>query len=121
MTRSLLPVRNLWFNVTLVIIVVAAETYSTSRGRRWGDWLAIAFFAYYTAYCTLNLARCGEIHCAVTAPGFAGAAVLMLLQVLGIAHYGFGLPWIAFAVSACSGYCLQSLYRKHTGSIYLKR
>jgi len=87
----------------------------------WGDWLATALFAGYAIYCAWNFMSCREVHCAITAPGFLAATVLMLLRIAGIAHYEYGLPWLVFVASACAGYCVQWVYRSRTGSIFLKR
>lgn len=91
------------------------------RGQLWGDWLAFAAFALMTAYCVGNFVRCGEVHCAVTAPGFFAAAILMLLLLAGIAHYAFTFPWLVFVASACVGYCAQWAYFRRAGTIFFKR
>jgi hypothetical protein len=128
MTRLQLPflfleplIRNSWLNITLVIAVAIANGYASARGQVWGDWLATVLFALYAGYCAQNFLQCREVHCAITAPGFAAAAVLMLLQSVGVAHFGYGVPWVVFAVSAGIGYCFQYAYRARTGSIYLKQ
>lgn len=112
--------RNVVF-VGLAIAVSAADGYAGAHGRRWGDALALALFAGYAAYCAQNFLRCREVHCAITAPGFAIAALLMLLRLAGIAHYTYGLPWLVFLISACLGFCTQWLHKKQTGSSYLRR
>jgi hypothetical protein len=112
---------NLWFGVLIAVIVSAADGYAIAKRQPWGDWLATALFAGYAVYCTQNFIRCREVHCAVTAPGFAAAAVLMLLRITGAANYDYTLPWIVFIASAGAGYCLQWAYRSRTGSIFLKR
>ena len=73
---------NAWLSVAIALAVAAADGYATAKGQPWGDWLATVLFAYYAAYCTQNFQRCGELHCAFTAPGFAVAALLMLLRIL---------------------------------------
>ncbi|MGC1757978.1 MAG: hypothetical protein WA742_01350 [Candidatus Cybelea sp.] len=106
--------------VALAIVVSAVEGYANRHGQRWGDGLALALFAGYAGYCAQNFVRCREVHCAITAPGFAIAAVLMLLRLLGVAHYAYGLPWIVFLASACLGFCAQWLYQRRTGTTYLR-
>lgn len=112
--------RNRWLAVALAVAVSAADGYANGKGAAWGDWLALGLFTYYAAYCVANFVRCREVHCAITAPGFAVAALLMLLRAVGIAHYGYSLAWIVFAASACAGYCVQRLYKGKTGSIFLR-
>jgi hypothetical protein len=112
--------RNLWFNVAVAVAASALDGYATQRRQAWGDWLATGLFASYAGYCAQNFVRCREVHCAVTAPGFLAAAVLMVLRILGLAHYEYGLPWIVFVASACAGYCLQRAYKARTGSEFLK-
>jgi hypothetical protein len=106
--------------VLLAIGVSAVEGYADAHGRRWGDVPALVLFAGYALYCAQNFVRCREVHCAITAPGFAIAALLMLLRLMGVAHYAYGLPWLIFLVSACVGFCAQWFYRKRTGSVYLR-
>lgn len=128
MTRLRLPflwleplVRNFWLNMTLVIAVAVANGYASAHHQGWGDWLATVLFTLYAGYCAQNFVQCQEVHCAITAPGFALAAVLMLLQSSGVVHFGYGPPWIVFAVSACFGYCVQYAHKARTGGIFLKR
>jgi|SRR5579884_879592 len=104
--------------VLLTALVAVADGYANSHHQAWGDWLAAALFAYMSAYCTQNFLRCREVHCAITAPGFLAAAVLMLLRLAGVMTYGYGIPWAVFVVSACCGYCVQELYQRRTGSIF---
>lgn len=113
--------RNVWFSVGLGVALAALDGYANADGRAWGDWLATVLFAYYAIYCTQNFARCREVHCAFTAPGFAAAAMLMLLRVTGLAHYAYSVPWAVFVASACVGYCIQWAYESRTGSIFLGR
>lgn len=112
--------RNRWFAVAIAVAVSAADGYANGKREAWGDWLAVGLFTYYAAYCVQNFVRCREVHCAITAPGFSVAALLMLLRATGIAHYEYGLAWIVFAASACAGYCVQSVYKRKTGSIFLR-
>ncbi|MGA9271957.1 MAG: hypothetical protein WBV67_00580 [Candidatus Cybelea sp.] len=106
--------------VALAIVVSAVEGYANRHGGHRGDGLALALFAGYAGYCAQNFVRCREVHCAIAAPGFAIAAVLMLLRLLGVAHYAYGLPWIVFLASACLGFCAQWLYQRRTGTTYLR-
>jgi hypothetical protein len=112
--------RNLWFNVAVGVSVAAASGYLDARRQRWGEWLPFALFAFYAAYCAQNFVRCREVHCAITAPGFALAALLALLRAAGVEQFGSGVPWVVFLLSACAGYCLQSAYKARTGSIFLQ-
>lgn len=112
--------RNRWLAVVIAVAVSAADGYANGKREVWGDWLALGLFTSYTAYCVQNFVRCREVHCAVTAPGFAVAALLMLLRIIGIAHYEYSLAWIVFVASACAGYCVQWIYKGKTGSIFLR-
>ncbi|HEY9086091.1 MAG TPA: hypothetical protein VIN40_09205 [Candidatus Tyrphobacter sp.] len=112
---------NRWFVVILAVTVSAADAYANAHHQSWGDWLATGLFGAYAAYCAQNFLHCREIHCAITAPGFLAAAALMALQATGIAHYGYGLPWLVFVASACAGYCVEWLYERRTGSVFLER
>jgi hypothetical protein len=112
--------RNLWFTVALAAAVAAADGYANRKMQVWGDWLAFGLFAYYAAYCVQNFVRCREVHCAITAPGFAVAAALMLIRLFGLAYYEYGLPWIVFVASALTGYCVQWIYKSKTGSVFLR-
>lgn len=112
--------RNLWLTVAVAAAVSAADSYANAKRQIWGDWLAAGLFTYYGVHCAQNFIRCREVHCAITAPGFLAAAVLMFVRVTGVVHFGYGMPWIVFAASACAGYCVQSLYKAKTGSIFLK-
>lgn len=113
--------RSLWFNVALLVVVSALDGYSSERHEVWGDWLATGIFVAYATYCVQNFIRCREVHCAITAPGFLAAAVLMILRLTGTAHYDYGVPWFVILVSACVGFCLQWIVEARTGSVFLKR
>lgn len=113
--------RNLWLNVALVVVVSALDGYANAHDQVWGDWLATGVFVLYATYCVQNFVRCREVHCAITAPGFLAAAVLMVLRLTGTAHYEYGLPWFVLLVSACLGFCIQWIYEARTGSVFFKR
>jgi len=57
----------------------------------------------------------------ITAPGFLAATALMLLCLMGTAHYSYELPWLVFLLSACAGFCIERIYEGLTGSVFLKR
>jgi uncharacterized membrane protein (DUF2068 family) len=108
------------FNIAVVVVVSALDAYANAHQQRWGNWLAIVLFASYATYCVQNFVRCREVHCAVTAPGFLAATVLMLLRAAAPVRYEYGVPWLVFAASACVGYCVQFAYKARTGSSFLK-
>ncbi|PZR56946.1 MAG: hypothetical protein DLM53_01095 [Candidatus Eremiobacter antarcticus] len=112
---------NRWFNITLALLVSALDGYANGRSQRWGDWLATGLFGLYAVYCAQNFLHCREVHCAITAPGFFGAAALMALRLTGAAHYSYGLPWLVFVVAACVGFCIEYIYESRTGTIVLRR
>jgi hypothetical protein len=109
-----LSLRNVWFNVAVVVVVSAANRYAIGRHEVWGDWLAMALFGFYAIYCTQNFVRCREVHCAITAPGFLAAAVLMALRLTSVGHYDYGLPWLVFVASAAAGFCIEWIYESRT-------
>ncbi|MBC5826329.1 MAG: hypothetical protein GIW99_01335 [Candidatus Eremiobacteraeota bacterium] len=111
---------NLWFIVILSVMLSAVDGYAGARHQTWGDWLAVAFFGSFAAYCAVNFLQCREFHCAITAPGFIAAAVLMVFRAIGVAQYEYGLPWFVFAASACVGFCAEWVYKARTGSVFLK-
>ncbi len=115
-----LSLRNSWFNVAVVVAVSAADRYANAHHQRWGDWLATGLFGFYAAYCAQNVMRCREVHCAITAPGFLAAAVLMTLRLTGVEHYDYGLPWLVFIASAGVGFCIEWIYEARIGSSFLK-
>ncbi len=115
-----LSLRNVWFNVAIVVVVSAVNRYADGHHQRWGDWLATALFGFYAVYCAQNFVRCREIHCAITAPGFLAAAVLMVLRLMSAGHYDYGAPWLVFVASAGVGYCIEWIYESRTGSSFLK-
>ncbi len=115
-----LSLHNVWFNVTVVLAVSAANRYAIGHHQRWGDWLATALFGFYAVYCAQNFLRCREVHCAITAPGFLVAAVLMVLRLTGAGHYDYGLPWLVFVGSAVVGFCIEWIYEARTRSSLLK-
>jgi len=104
--------------IALAVAVSVLGDYASQRGQSWGDWLATALFASYAVYCVQHFIRCREVHCAITAPGFVVATVLMLLRVMGLGLYDYSLPWIVFAASACIGACAQWAYKARTGSAF---
>ena len=112
---------NRWFDIALVVAVSVANGYADATHQGWGDWLATGLFGFYAVYCTVNFFSCYEVHCAITAPGFLAATVLMVLRTTGLTHYGFNLPWLVFIVSACAGFCVEWVYERRTGSAFLRR
>jgi len=112
---------NSCFNVALALVVSAADSYASARGQRWGDGLATIMFAGYGIYCVQNFLGCREVHCAITGPGFLLAAILMLLQMVGVRDGGFGLPWMVFVAAFIIGYGVEYFYKARTGTTFVPR
>jgi len=104
------------FAVGSAIAVFVANAVLLDRGYAAGDYVALAYFALYGAYCTANYFSCREVHCAVTGPGFLVAALLMGLRIFHLAYFGYTLPYLVFWGVAVAGHMIERGYARRTGS-----
>jgi len=87
----------------------------------------LGYFASYALYCTQNWLSCGEVHCAVTAPGFLLAAGLQAARIGGM--FGPAVrplwiavvlnPWVVVIASFVLGKALEMRYASRHGTIFM--
>ena len=97
-----------WYAPILLVIVGS----SWSRGR---VWLWIPAFLAMGIGCLANAARCGRVHCYITAPLFLLAAVFVALSALGIVSLHPDLFLIVVSGACCLAMCVEiplGRYRK---------
>jgi hypothetical protein len=107
--------------ISLGIVAAFLDGLSSAHGQRWGDIVALAYFVVYAWYCIQNFVVCGEVHCAITGPGFAIAAILIILRLAGLQNLSYALPWKVVVCTAIMGCVAQSLYSMRHGKGFLKR
>jgi hypothetical protein len=97
-----------WYLPILFVIVGS----SWSHGR---VWLWIPAFLAMSIGCLANAARCGRIHCYVTAPLFLLAAVFVALSAFGVVVLHSGLFLLVVFGACCLACCAEiplGKYRK---------
>ena len=101
-----------------IAIAAAAFAAAGAIGGRGGLALASGYLAFLGGYCLLNFRHCREIHCAVTGPGWAAAALLGFAALAP----GSALSWYRVtgesraAIAICIlGYGLERAVAARTG------
>lgn len=80
-------------------------------------WLAATLLLSWGSFCTVNMIRCGRLHCYITGPVFLVAGTALLLLLLGAVS--FPGAWInALALGALALGILLEIWRgKYAGSV----
>ena len=96
--KDLVSGRSFWFLWGLPMCAIALGVFVGGGGGLARALLWTPAFAVMGGACVANAARCGRLHCFITAPVFLMAAVASLLVGTGV--LGIGWAWIGFGALA---------------------
>lgn len=85
-----------------------------------GYFWSVAFFAF-GIYCVVNFARCREVHCLITAPGYFLVSLIALLKTWASLSLSWSTIWIAAVVITGVAYLIQYGYALSSGSSSLQK
>jgi hypothetical protein len=78
-------------------------------------------FLGFSAYCAINFARCREVHCLITAPGYFFFGLLGLLKTWALVNVTWDTIWFDALLLTGIAYFVQCSHMCATGSAYLKK